>query len=179
MISKILLILAAILVILAVVIAIQPDDLRVSRSATMAAAPAAVFEQVNDFHKWEAWSPWAKLDPNSKVTYEGPASGTGAIFKWSGNNEVGEGQQTITESKPGELVRIKLDFIKPFPGTSETTFTFKPEGAGTAVTWTMTGKRNFIMKAMGLVMNCDQMMGGFFEKGLASIKSIVETAPKA
>lgn len=179
MFSKILLTLAALLAILVVVILMQPDDFRVTRSATMAAPPAAVFEQVNDFHKWEAWSPWAKLDPNSTAVFEGPPSGTGAIFKWSGNNEVGEGKQTITESRPGEMVRFKLDFVRPFEGTSDVEFTFKPEGAGTQVTWTMTGQNNFIGKAMSLVMDCDKMCGDLFEKGLANLKAIVETAPKA
>jgi len=28
--------------------------------------------QVNDFHQWDAWSPWAKLDPDAKITFEGP-----------------------------------------------------------------------------------------------------------
>ncbi|HYF36456.1 MAG TPA: SRPBCC family protein [Prosthecobacter sp.] len=179
MIRQILLALAILVAILAVVIAIQPDDMTVTRSATMAAPPTAAFDQVNDFHKWDSWSPWAKLDPNSKITFEGPPSGTGSIFKWSGNSEVGEGQQTIVESRPGELVRIKLEFIKPFPGTSEVLFTFKPEGSGTLVTWTMNGKKNFIMKGMGLVMDCDKMMGGYFEKGLSSMKAQVEGAPRA
>lgn len=179
MLSKILIGLAVILVIFAVVVATRPDDFRVTRSATMAATPAVIFEQVNDFHKWDAWSPWAKLDPNSKVVFEGPTSGKGAIFKWSGNNEVGEGQQTIIDSRPAELVQIKLDFIRPFAGTNTVDFTFKPEGPNTLVTWSMYGKNNFIGKAMSLVMDCDKMLGGFFEKGLASLKSIVETAPKA
>jgi hypothetical protein len=179
MIKKILIGLAVLLVVLAVVISMQPDDFRMSRSATMAAPPTAVFEQINDFHKWDAWSPWAKLDPNSKVSFEGPTSGKGAIFKWSGNSEVGEGQQTIVDSRPGELVRIKLDFVRPMAGTSDVEFTFKPEGANTLVTWSMSGKNNFIGKAMSLAMDCEKMMAPYFEKGLASIKAIVESAPKA
>jgi hypothetical protein len=176
-------ILVALLVVIAGIIAAfaskQPEDFQVSRSATMAAPPAVVFEQVNDFHNWDAWSPWAKLDPNSKVTFEGPSSGAGATFKWSGNSKVGEGKQTIVESRPGEFVRIKIEFFKPFEGTNDVTFTFKPEGNGTAVTWAMTGKKNFVMKAMSLFMDCDKMMGGYFEKGLASLKAVVESAPKA
>ena len=179
MISKILIGLVLILAILAGVIATRPADFSMSRSATMAATPAAIFENVNDFHKWDAWSPWAKLDPNSKVSFEGPTSGKGAIFKWSGNNEVGEGQQTIVESRPSELVGIKLDFIRPMAGTSNVEFTFKPEGANTVVTWTMSGKNDFIGKAISLVMDCDKMVGPQFEKGLASLKAIVEGAPKA
>jgi len=59
-------------------------------------------------------------------------------------------------------------------GTSDAEFTFKPEGNQTIVTWTMTGKNNFIGKAMCLVMNMDRMVGGEFEKGLADMKRIVE-----
>src|SRR5687767_10913564 len=73
------------------IVARQPNEFRVERKATMNAQPDEVFAQVNDFHKWDAWSPWAKLDPAAKYTYEGPAEGEGAIIKWSGNDQVGEG----------------------------------------------------------------------------------------
>lgn len=74
--------------VLIVVVAVQPDEMKVTRSAKMAAPPARVFAEVNDYHKWEAWSPWAKLDPNAKTTFEGPDAGTGAKFSWSGNSKV-------------------------------------------------------------------------------------------
>ena len=107
----ILLAFVAIIAVLCVVIAMQPDDFKVApRSATMAAPPAAVFEQVNDFHKWEAWSPWAKLDPNAKSTFEGPTSGKARRCHWDGNSEVGAGSMTIVESRPNELVRIQARF---------------------------------------------------------------------
>src|SRR5262245_66044640 len=95
-------VLVAIVVILVAVLALPPSEYRVERTATISASPAAVFAQVNDFHNWEAWSPWAKLDPAAKTTHEGAAAGTGAIFTWSGNDEVGEGRMTITESRPSE-----------------------------------------------------------------------------
>jgi hypothetical protein len=167
--------LLAIIAVLIVVIAMQPADFRVSRSATMAAPPAAVFEQVNDFHNWEAWSPWAKRDPNAKNRFEGPSVGEGAKFYWSGNNEVGEGSMTLTESRPTDFVRIQLDFVRPFSATNDVEFTFKPEGGDqTVVTWSMAGKNNFIGKAIGLFMDCEKMVGDDFEKGLANMKSIVE-----
>jgi len=133
---------------------------------------------VNDFHNWEAWSPWAKLDPAAKATFEGPSTGTGAIFKWAGNKEVGEGSMTITESRPSDLIRIKLEFLRPFEATNSAEFTFKPEGNRTAVTWSMEGKNNFIAKAVCLLMNMDKMVGGQFEQGLAQMKAVVEAAPK-
>jgi hypothetical protein len=40
----------------------------------------------------------------------------------------------------------------------------------------MTGTNNFMGKAMGLIMNCDKMVGGQFEQGLAAMKSVVEAA---
>lgn len=174
MLKKILIGVAALIVVLVVVVAMQPADFKVSRTVAMAAAPAAPFAEVNDFHRWQAWSPWAKLDPKMKVGFEGPPSGTGAINTWAGNSDVGKGRATIVESRADELVRMKLEFFEPFAATSTAQFAFKPEGAGTAVTWTMEGKNNFIGKAIGLFMDCDKMVGGQFEKGLAAIKAIVE-----
>ncbi|HXV78384.1 MAG TPA: SRPBCC family protein [Candidatus Binatia bacterium] len=178
MLRKILIALAVIVVVFVIIVALQPSEFRIQRSATISARPPAVFAQVNDFHKWEAWSPWAKLDPAAKTTFEGPPAGTGAIFRWAGNNDVGEGSMTITESRPSDLIRIKLEFLKPFAATSTAEFTFKPEGNQTAVTWSMEGENNFIAKAFCLFMNMDKMVGGQFEKGLASMKSVVEAAPK-
>lgn len=177
-IKKLLLVFAVILIALIVIVMLQPDEFRVERSAVMNAPPSAPFAQVNDFHNWEKWSPWEKLDPAMKRSFEGPAAGTGAIYAWVGNDEVGEGRMTILESKPNELIRIKLEFIKPFASTSDTAFTFKPDGSQTAVTWTMSGKNNFMSKAFHLAMNMDKMIGGDFEKGLASMKSVVEAKPK-
>ncbi len=178
MLKKILLGLAVIVVIFVIVVATRPSEFRVSRSATINAPAAAVFPHVNELKKWEPWSPWMKLDPAAKSTFEGPAAGQGAIMSWAGNNQVGEGKMTITESKPNELVRFHLEFYKPMAGTSEAEWTFKPEGNGTTVTWSMTGKNNFIGKAMCMFMDMNQMIGGQFDQGLASIKSIVESTPK-
>ncbi len=176
MLKKILIGIAAIVAVFIVVVALQPAEFRVTRSATVSAPPPAVFAQVNDFHKWEAWSPWAKLDPAMKQTYEGAPAGTGAVYTWAGNSKVGEGRMTITESRPSDLVRIRLEFFKPFASTADTEFTFRPQGDQTAVTWSMSGKNNFIAKAFCLFMNMDKMVGGDFAKGLAQLKSIVEAA---
>jgi uncharacterized protein YndB with AHSA1/START domain len=177
MFKKILIGLAVIIAILVVVIAMQPADFKIERSTTIKAPPASVFALVNDFHKWEVWSPWAKLDPNMKATYEGPAAGPGAKYSWVGDSKVGEGRMTIEDSRPPELVKIRLEFLKPFAATSDTEFNFKPEGNGTKVTWTMSGKNGFMPKAFGLFMNMDKMVGGDFEKGLAQMKFAAEAVP--
>ncbi|HEX4604534.1 MAG TPA: polyketide cyclase, partial [Candidatus Angelobacter sp.] len=79
---------------------------------------------------------------------------------------------------PSDLVRIRLEFMKPFAATNAAEFTFQPQGSQTAVNWSMIGKRNFVTKAMGLVMNMDKMIGGQFEQGLAQMKSVAESATK-
>ena len=171
-------ILAVILIIFLAMAAMRPSDFRISRSASIPASPTALFAQVDTLRNWEAWSPWLEADPNATTTYAGPPAGPGASFAWAGNNKVGAGRTTLIESRPNELVRFRLDFLRPFKATNQAEFTFKPEGNRTTVTWTMTGNYNFISKAVGLIINCDKMVGGQFEKGLAKMQKMVESAKK-
>jgi uncharacterized protein YndB with AHSA1/START domain len=157
-----------------IAVAMQPADFRITRSTTISASPETVFALVNDFHEWENWSPWAKLDPNATAEFSGPAAGEGAHFHWSGNKEVGEGAMTIVESRRPELIEIRLEFLKPFKATNTAEFTFRPRGHETDVTWCMFGKNNFMGKAFGMLVNCDKMIGAQFEKGLAAMKAIAE-----
>jgi hypothetical protein len=172
--KKTLIVLLILIVGFVIVVALQPADFRVERSATIAAPASDVFAQVNDFHKWSAWSPWEKLDPGMQRTFEGPPSGAGATYAWKGNKEVGEGRMTITQSKPNELVQIRLEFIKPFAATNTTEFTFKPQGNQTVVNWAMFGQNNFMAKAFHLFCDMDKMVGKDFEKGLVQMKAAAE-----
>ena len=147
---------------------------RIERSATIKASADAVFAQVNDFQNWRAWSPWEKLDPALKRSYDGPPAGTGSQYAWIGNKNVGQGRMTILDSRPGEIVRIKLEFFKPFAATNTAEFRFKPTEGGTAVTWSMSGHNNFMSRVMCLFINMDRMVGGQFEQGLANMKNVVE-----
>jgi len=171
----VLLALAIIAILFFVLLVGRPDEFKVVRSATIAAPPPTVFEQVNDFHKWDAWSPWAKLDPACKNTFDGAAAGKGAIFAWDGNNKVGAGRMTVTESQPAEAIRINLEFLRPFKATNIAEFVFRPHGTGTEVTWNMFGKNNLLSKVFGLFVDCEKMVGKDFEKGLASLKVITES----
>ncbi|RBP36140.1 polyketide cyclase/dehydrase/lipid transport protein [Roseimicrobium gellanilyticum] len=181
MIKKLLLILLALLGILVLVIAglfafasTKPDDFQVSRSTTIAAPAPVVFEQVNNLKKWNDWSPWAKRDPNIKLTYTGPEAGKDATYAWTGNHEVGKGQMTITNSVPNEKVEFRLEFLEPFAATNTAAFNFAAEGDKTKVTWTMAGKNNLVGKVMCTIMDMDKMIGGDFEAGLSSMKAIAE-----
>lgn len=174
MIIKVVIVIAVLFVAFAVFAALQPPDFRIERSAVIAASPAAVFAEINDLHRFQAWNPWAKIDPSMKSTFAGPAAGVGAAYTWAGNNQVGEGHMTIVDSQPGQRVRLRMDFLKPLKSTSTAEFTLAPASDGTAVTWSMYGQRNFVAKAIGLLVSMDAMVGGSFEQGLRDLKSIVE-----
>jgi hypothetical protein len=157
-----------------VVVAMQPAAFRIERTVRMAAPASMIFPHINEMRAWLPWSPWEKLDPTMKRTYEGAESGVGAVYSWEGNKNVGAGRCTITESRPHDLVTMQLAFLRPFKATNGAEFILTPEGQQTAVTWAMTGERNFMFKAMNLVMNMDKMCGGAFEQGLNDLKEIVE-----
>jgi uncharacterized protein YndB with AHSA1/START domain len=173
--AKFVLTLGAIAGVLAGLIAAMPTDYRITRSTTIDAPPEKVFEQVNNFHKWGAWSPWLEYDPNAKVTIEG-GPGKDATYKWSGNDKIGEGIITMTESQPYERIKLKLQFIRPWQDTPNAEFTFKPKENKTEITWIMTGERDYKHKAIGVVF--DPIIGKQFEKGLEKIKAVVEGESK-
>ena len=174
MLKKILIALIVIIAAFVVIVALQPSEFRVERTTAIAAPADAVFGQVNDLHKWDAWSPWAKLDPAAKITFDGPEAGQGASMGWSGNDKVGEGKMSIVETKPNDAIKLKVDFIKPFEGSINSDFAFKPNGDKTDVTWTMSGHQNFVQKAFCLIMNGKKMMGDDLDKGLGQLKSVSE-----
>lgn len=169
MLKKIALGLAAVVVVLVIVIATRPADFEISRSRTIAAPPEVAFAWLNDFHRWPDWSPWEKLDPAMKREVGGAPAGPGATYHWVGNDQVGEGRMTITDSQPPRSVTIRLEFLKPFPATNTTVFDLAPNGGGTTVTWRMSGHNNFMAKAFSLFMDMDAAVGPDFERGLANL----------
>lgn len=155
-------------------VASRPSDFCVSRTAIISAPPEALFAQVNNLQRWLEMSPYAKLDPTANYTYARPLEGEGATVAWDGNTKIGQGRMTIAESRANESVRFNLVFKKPFQATNSASFTFEPCREGTKVTWTMDGRSNFICKAVGLIVNCDKMIGDQFDEGLANMKLIAE-----
>src|SRR5215472_16439154 len=176
MLRKVLIGLAAVIVVLLVVIATRPGTYRVERSTRIAAPPDVVFTLVNDFHDWDRWSPWAKLDPSMKLEIGGTptGAGTGATYHWVGNDKVGEGKMLITDSRPAQKVAIRLEFLRPMVQVARTEFTFHPEAGATQVNWAMSGDNNFMGKAFSLFADMDAMIGKDFEKGLAGMRTAAE-----
>ena len=178
MIKIILIAIPVLIVVFLVAAAMQPKEFRIARSVTIAAPATAVFPQLNDLRQTQAWSPWLQLDPAAKITYDGPASGVGASNAWVGNSKIGEGRQTIVASTPNELVRVKLEFLKPMEDTATAEFLLKPAGAGTTVTWAMYGDKNYMAKVMCMFVSMDKMIGGDLDRGLANLKALAESGAK-
>ncbi|SDS46767.1 Polyketide cyclase / dehydrase and lipid transport [Friedmanniella luteola] len=152
------------------------DTYTVSRTLVVDAPPERVHAQLADFHRWAAWSPWEDVDPALERSYEGAGSGVGAVYRWSGNRRAGRGRMEITESRPPALVRVDLTFEKPFKAHNDTWFEVVPEGAGSRVTWTMTGRLTVVTRLMGLFSSMDKFLGPDFEKGLQRLKTVSESA---
>jgi hypothetical protein len=151
----------------------KPDEFRVQRSIAINAPQQTVFELVNDYRNWSAWSPWETKDPTMKRSYSGPASGKGALYAWDGNGEVGKGSMLITDATPSQ-VSLNLDFEKPFEGHNKVVFAIESKGLTTDVTWTMSGPSPFITKVIQVFCNMDAMIGAELEKGLAAMKAEAE-----
>jgi len=179
MLAKALIAIAVLLVLFSAVVATRPSQFTVLRGTSIAAPPQVVYAQVADFHKWPAWSPWAKLDPEMKMTFAGTDGSPGATYEWTGNSKVGEGRMTVVNVRATTLFALKLEFLKPFEATNDCTFTFVPTvGGGTQATWAMSGHNGFLQKAFAMFMNMDKMVGGDFERGLASLKQVSEGEAK-
>lgn len=177
---KILIVLAVALALILVIAAFRHPECRVSRSATIDAPVAAIFSRVNTLRNWADWSPWAKLDPHLEQTYSGPPAGVGAVSAWSGNAKVGAGRMTITESRPYELVRLRLEFLRPFADTNTAEFRFEPRDGRTTVTWSMTGRTTaYLPRLIGMFINLDAIIGREFDRGLAQLKTLAETKSAA
>ena len=174
MLKKILMVVAVIVVAVLGFAATRPDTFEVTRSAQINAPAELVYAQVTDFRAWAAWSPWEKMDPNMKRTFEGPNLGVGAKYAWKGAGGVGTGSMHITEAKPFEHIGLDLVFTEPFPANNRTDFDFVEKDGVTTMTWKMSGKQGFGAKLMGVFMSMDRMVGGDFEKGLASMKANTE-----
>jgi uncharacterized protein YndB with AHSA1/START domain len=152
------------------------DTYTVQRSVTVDAPPDRIYHHIADFHNWTRWSPWEDLDPALRRTYSGAPSSTGAVYAWSGNRRAGQGRMEITDASEPSTVQIAVAFEKPWKSRSDTSFRISPEGSGSRVTWTMSGKHTLMTKVMGVVKSMDKLIGPDFEKGLQRLKATAESS---
>lgn len=180
MLEAILIGVAGVLVVLVAVAARRPSAYHVERKLEVAAPTDVVFGVLDDLHQFAGvlvlfGSPLEQLDPNMQKTFDGPASGVGQSYAWSGN-KAGKGKMTIEDSVPGQQVGMKLEFVKPMASTATCALTLAGTPTGSLVTWSMRGNHNFIGKAFGMFMNMDNLLGADIDKGLARLKTLAEAS---
>ena len=173
MIKNIAMVVAILIAILLAYAATRPDSFRLERSVTIKAPSEKAFVLINDFHQWTAWSPWEHMDADLQRSYSGPDSGVGAVYNWEGK-KTGVGRMEIMESLPVSLIKIKLDFFKPFEAHNTAEFTLLSQGDSTTVTWAMHGPSPYMSKLMGIFFSIDKMVGKDFEAGLEKMKAAAE-----
>jgi hypothetical protein len=168
------LILIGVVALILIVAAFRPDSYSVSRSTTIAATPEKIGPFLQNFHNFASWSPWQHLDPNMAITYSGNETGPGAMYSWEGNSKAGKG--SMVELTASRLqTKVTVNFIKPFASQSLSTYDLTPQPDGTTrVTWTMSGKSNYMSKVMTTFVSMDKMIGGDFDQGLANLKKVAE-----
>ena len=166
-------VIALLIVAVLVYAATKPDNFRVERSVSIKAPAEKIFPLINDFHQWDAWTPYNK-DPAMKKTFGGAPSGVGATYAWEGNRQVGQGNIDISASTQPNKVALNLHMIKPFEANNKVEFTLQTKGDVTNVTWAMDGKQIYIGKVMGIFMSMDNMVGKDFEAGLEKLKGVAE-----
>ncbi len=150
---------------------VLPSEATVTRSTEIAAPPDKVFAIVGDVRRFQEFSPWAEIDPNTKYTYEGPATGIGQKMSWvSDNANVGSGSQTVIEYNPPKHVASELDLGMM---KAVATWDLDPSGTGTKATWGFHAKLEGIAaRWFGLMF--DKWIGADYEKGLAKLKAAAE-----
>ena len=174
MIKTIALSIVVLLAALLIYAATKPDSFRVERRAAINAPPGKIFALINDFHQWESWSPWEKIDPALKRTYSGAASGKGAVYEWNGNKDIGQGRMEIVESSPSSKIVLNLDFVTPFEAHNFVEFSLSAEGDSTTVTQAMYGPSPYISKLMTIFFSMEKMVGDKYEEGLDNLKKLAE-----
>ena len=172
MVKKILIGLAVALVLFIGFVASRDGHFRYERSGVINAKPEVIYPYISDFKLGHQWSPYEK-DAEQKNTYGGTPGQVGSFEEWDGK-QMGQGRIEITQAKPNEQVDLRLQMIKPIAADNHVTYKLTPEGNSTRFTWIMEGNGGFFGKLMGVVIDCEKMIAGQFEEGIANLKKLVE-----
>jgi len=172
--KRLLLFLLILIIAFAVYVATRPADYSFERSRVIAAPAAVIFNKVNDYKNWSAFSPWIEKEPTAALSYGDTTAGKGGFYNWNGEI-LGEGHMETLDTKNNAYINQSINFIKPFKAQSNSRWTFTPEGEQTRVTWQMGGKKDFIAKlATVFVGSIEEQTGPDFQRGLYKLDSLVQ-----
>ncbi|MEQ1887357.1 MAG: SRPBCC family protein [Bryobacteraceae bacterium] len=174
MLITILAVIGAAATVVLVVAAFRSKTFLLQRSTVIEAPADRLYGLIQDLKAFNTWNPFAKMDSNLNVQYDSITQGNGAAYSWNGA-KAGIGRMQVTEAVPSERVTMSLDFTKPMEAHNTVVFSLRPQGAGTQVTWAMSGKMPYMHRVMTLFFSMDKMVGVQFEQGLASLKVLAES----
>lgn len=172
-IKKILMFIAAVIVLLLITALFVSKDYKVEKSITINKPKTEIFNYIKYLKNQDNFSKWAKLDPAMKKSSIGTDATVGFTTIWEGNSKVGKGEQEIKKITEGQRMDFELRFEKPMKDVAQsfmTTDSIAPNQ--TLVKWGISGHMSYPWNIMGLFMN--QMVGGDFETGLANLKELQE-----
>lgn len=156
---------------------VAPKNYNIKRDAVIHAPADVIYKTVSHYSEFPKWNPWQELDPNMKTSLDGTDGTVGAKYSWIGNDEAGAGSMTITRLDEGKSVEQTLEFLKPFKSTATTYINIEPTEGGQKVTWGMKGESAFVARIfMTLMGGMDKAVGPDYEKGLAKLKILCESA---
>ena len=162
---------------IAIYIAVQPNAFNVTRTRTIQAPAAVIYDNVSDFKNWEAWSSWVEKDPDMVITIPEQTKGKGGSYSWEDKN--GVGTMKTVETKPNESITQVMQ-VAEFP-SSDISWNFKQNTDGsTDVTWAISGKDlPFGFKAYTAFMgSMEEQIGPEYERSLEKLDSIVQADMK-
>lgn len=175
--KKVLYVIIGILVLYLVLALFGPKQIKVERQVSINKPAQLVKEKLGDFKFFhDSWSPWTEKDPSMQTTYEGTPGVVGHRYTWTGNKDVGSGAMELVGFM-GDTIMDKLTFKGE--GDSKAYYILKDNNASTDVTWGMMFDVGFMGRPVMLFMNMDKMLGADYEKGLAKLKSSLESMPAA
>jgi hypothetical protein len=148
----------------------------VEREITINAPKDSVFNYVKLLKNQDYYSVWNQKDPFSKKTYSGTDGTVGFIAGWaSTNEEVGTGEQEITNIVNGERIDLALRFKIPFESSDKaymTTNAVTP--TQTKIKWGFDGTMTYPMNLMIPLFDFEGMLGKDLQRGLENLKEILE-----
>ena len=159
-------------------IAVQPNSFEVSRTRTIKAPSAVIYNNVIDFKNWEAWSSWAEADPDLVITLPKNTKGVNGHYSWEDKD--GIGTMKTMEATPNSSINQQMQF-EDFP-SSDVSWKFNTnEDGSTDVTWSISGKDlPFMFKAFATVMGgMEKQIAPHYERSLEKLDSIVVNSMKA
>lgn len=171
-IKKLLIFILTLIGLLLVVALFIPNDYTVTHTITINKSQKEVYDYVKNLKNQEEWSSWVLADPNIKLTYSGVDGTVGAKQTWKGNEDVGEGSQTITKLD-GERIDIDLHFVKPFEGDSKAASIIKAVDANSCThTEEFYGTESYPKNLMSILAK--KFIGDAFEKNGENLKKALE-----